>query len=95
MTQSTLPSPRTPPPRGHARAEATSPGSPDQQGQHPGGRVSAREYLLDAGGQRSWGWAWGVALVLAGYLLFCHGCHGDEDHELFNVVRTSWQLTIP
>jgi hypothetical protein len=21
-------------------------------------------------------------LVLAGYLLFCHGCHGDEDHEL-------------
>jgi hypothetical protein len=20
---------------------------------------------------------------LAGYLLFCHGCHGDEDNELF------------
>lgn len=25
-----------------------------------------------------------LALVfLAGYLLFCHGCHGDEDNELF------------
>jgi len=24
----------------------------------------------------------GLAL-LAGYLLFCHGCHGDEDNELF------------
>jgi hypothetical protein len=25
-----------------------------------------------------------VALaLLAGYLLFCHGCHGDEDNELF------------
>jgi hypothetical protein len=21
--------------------------------------------------------------LLAGYLLFCHGCHGDEDNELF------------
>jgi hypothetical protein len=25
-----------------------------------------------------------VALaLLAGHLLFAHGCHGDEDHELF------------
>ena len=27
-------------------------------------------------------------LALAGYLLFAHGCHGDEDNELFNAVRT-------
>ena len=31
-----------------------------------------------------WGWWLGGAalLLLAGYLLFCHGCHGDEDNEL-------------
>ena len=23
-------------------------------------------------------------LLLAGYLLFAHGCHGDEDNELFS-----------
>jgi hypothetical protein len=29
-----------------------------------------------------------VALaLLAGYLLFCHGCHGDEDNELFARLR--------
>jgi hypothetical protein len=42
------------------------------------------------GGRRLW-----VALVLlAGYLLFCHGCHGDEDNELFagmrNPVSMAW-----
>jgi hypothetical protein len=26
---------------------------------------------------------WVVLVLLAGYLLFCHGCHGDEDNELF------------
>ncbi len=26
---------------------------------------------------------WPVVLLLAGYALFCHGCHGDEDNELF------------
>jgi hypothetical protein len=26
---------------------------------------------------------WPVLLLLAGYALFCHGCHGDEDNELF------------
>jgi len=31
---------------------------------------------------RSWVRWLGLAL-LAGYLLFCHGCHGDEDNELF------------
>jgi len=25
----------------------------------------------------------GGFLLLAGYALFCHGCHGDEDNELF------------
>jgi hypothetical protein len=29
-------------------------------------------------------WAGPLLLViLAGYLLFAHGCHGDEDNELF------------
>jgi hypothetical protein len=26
----------------------------------------------------------GPVLLLGGYLLFAHGCHGDEDNELFN-----------
>ena len=26
---------------------------------------------------------WIVAAGVAGSLLFAHGCHGDEDHELF------------
>lgn len=30
-------------------------------------------------------------LLLAGYLLFAHGCHGDEDNELF--ARFSRQLS--
>ncbi len=33
---------------------------------------------------------WPVLLLLAGYLLFCHGCHGDEDNELFGMFR--WSL---
>jgi hypothetical protein len=28
-------------------------------------------------------WRWAAFLLLAGYLLFAHGCHGDEDNELF------------
>jgi hypothetical protein len=33
--------------------------------------------------QPSFGWfAWPALVLLAGYLLFCHGCHGDEDNEL-------------
>src|SRR5947209_7498668 len=28
-------------------------------------------------------WRFGLALLLAGYLLFAHGCHGDKDNELF------------
>ena len=31
-----------------------------------------------------WPWlAWPALALLAGYLLSCHGCHGDEDNELF------------
>jgi hypothetical protein len=33
---------------------------------------------------------WGVFLLLAGYLLFSHGCHGNEDNELFAVVRSAF-----
>jgi hypothetical protein len=34
-------------------------------------------------------WRFGLALLLAGYLLFAHGCHGHEDNELFSsgIVR--------
>jgi hypothetical protein len=28
-----------------------------------------------------------VPLVVAGYLLFAHGCHGDEDNELFAFIH--------
>ena len=34
------------------------------------------------GRRRSW-LAWTALALLAGCLLFCHGCHGDEDNELF------------
>lgn len=30
---------------------------------------------------RSWG-GWLAFLLLAGQIIFCHGCHGDEDNEL-------------
>jgi hypothetical protein len=29
---------------------------------------------------------WVAFVLLAGHLLFAHGCHGDEDHELFGAV---------
>lgn len=28
-----------------------------------------------------WG-SWLGILLVAGHLIFCHGCHGDEDNEL-------------
>ncbi len=34
-------------------------------------------------------WLTLAAVALAGYLLFVHGCHGDEDNELFARVRPS------
>ncbi len=29
---------------------------------------------------------WALAAGMLASLLFAHGCHGDEDHELFTVV---------
>ncbi len=29
-----------------------------------------------------------LLVLAAGYLLFAHGCHGDEDNELFAFVRS-------
>ncbi|MBI3412389.1 MAG: hypothetical protein HY040_29055 [Planctomycetes bacterium] len=29
----------------------------------------------------------GMLIVLALFLLFAHGCHGDEDTELFNLIK--------
>jgi hypothetical protein len=29
---------------------------------------------------------WLALVLLAGYLVFCHGCHGDEDNELFALL---------
>jgi hypothetical protein len=37
---------------------------------------------------RRW-WAYLLAVLLAGYLLFAHGCHGDEDNELFAAAPRS------
>ena len=36
--------------------------------------------------RRRW-WRYGLALALGGYLLFAHGCHGDEDNELWARLR--------
>jgi hypothetical protein len=39
------------------------------------------------------GWKLGVAfLLVAGLLVFCHGCHGDEDNELFAWLRSVFQF---
>ncbi len=32
-----------------------------------------------------------VAITFVGHLLFAHGCHGDEDHELFAQVLLGWK----
>ena len=32
---------------------------------------------------------WAGFLLLVGYLLFNHGCHGGEDNELFAVLRAA------
>jgi hypothetical protein len=37
---------------------------------------------------RGW-WRYAAALLLCGYLLFAHGCHGDEDNELFAVGKSA------
>jgi hypothetical protein len=28
-----------------------------------------------------------LVVAIAVYLVFCHGCHGDEDNELFALLR--------
>ena len=34
------------------------------------------------------GWFFWIAVAIAvGLLLFCHGCHGDEDNELFGAAQ--------
>jgi hypothetical protein len=33
-----------------------------------------------------------VLLLLAGWLVFCHGCHGDDDSEL---CLPGWKETPP
>jgi hypothetical protein len=34
-----------------------------------------------------------VLLLIAGYLLFSHlGCHGDEDNELFALLKARGQV---
>lgn len=37
---------------------------------------------------------WLAAALVAAYLLFAHGCHGDEDHELF-ALRTDAVQGVP
>ncbi|HKI35141.1 MAG TPA: hypothetical protein VKA46_25010 [Gemmataceae bacterium] len=55
-------------------------------------RARTQQEAAPAMGRRRW---WLGLALLAGYLLFCHGCHGDEDNELFvggrnqAVMRTS------
>jgi hypothetical protein len=34
---------------------------------------------------------WLFLLGIAGYLLFAHGCHGDEDTELFARLASLWR----
>jgi hypothetical protein len=29
-----------------------------------------------------------IPMLIAGFLLFAHGCHGDEDNELLAIVGT-------
>jgi hypothetical protein len=43
---------------------------------------SRHENELDPRRQRG-SWLGIVLLLLAGLLVFAHGCHGDEDNELF------------
>ena len=39
-------------------------------------------------------WLYGAALlVLAGFLLFCHGCHGDEDNELLATALNAGEFS--
>jgi hypothetical protein len=37
---------------------------------------------------------WVVYLMLFGYLVFAHGCHGDVDDELFMAARSTLRQSI-
>jgi len=58
----------------------------------PRERLSTCSEQVDNRERPPLGWlAWPVLALLAAYLLFCHGCHGDEDNEL--LVQSSNVLT--
>jgi hypothetical protein len=42
--------------------------------------------------KRQWPWLPITLLVLAGYLLYCHGCHRDVDNELIVLALRRWRL---
>jgi hypothetical protein len=48
--------------------------------------ASRRRASALVGGSRLNGRRWAIALLAAGLLILCHGCHGDEDHELFGTL---------
>lgn len=52
---------------------------------HPG--VKACYRVSGPLGARPWWGRWLVAGLLGGYLLVAHGCHGDEDNELWARLR--------
>jgi len=57
------------------------------------GRQSGPRDIVPASPGR--GRLWVALALLAGYLLFCHGCHGDEDNELFAGVRHQAAMQKP
>jgi hypothetical protein len=62
--------------------DAMSP-SPKQEfrgGTFPNRSLGTREAAIVR--RRSW-WRFALFLLAAGLLIFAHGCHGDEDNELF------------
>jgi hypothetical protein len=52
-----------------------------QDDAHPACRHGISRWLLVTAGS-----------LLFGYLLFCHGCHGDEDNELFLRGETAFPV---
>ena len=55
-------------------------------------KLKHREYELTAHAD-VWPWSRTLAFViLAGYMLFAHGCHGNDDHELLDSL---WSRASP
>jgi hypothetical protein len=47
-------------------------------------KLKHQEYDLTAEAD-AWPWSRALAFVLlSGYMLFAHGCHGNDDHELLD-----------